>query len=295
VFSFPAWFWDFNNDGWEDLFVSSYDLRHFTQLHDDIAREYLGLAVQAERPRLYQNNGDGTFSDETRSAELDKVLYSMGSNFGDLDNDGWLDFYVGTGAPDLRSIIPNRMFRSVEGKRFEEVTFEGGFGHIQKGHALAFADLDRDGDQDIYEVMGGAVEGDVFPNVLFENPGGWHENTWVTFELEGKTANRSAIGARLELMVEQSGGRSRRITRTVGTGGSFGAGSLQQEIGLGQATRIRNLRITWPNAQHTTETHEDIAVNRVYHIIESQARRCWSGRRFHFVRLQVQPTRHIEK
>jgi hypothetical protein len=271
VFSFPAWFWDFDNDGWEDLFVSSYDLRHFTQLHDDIAREYLGLAVQAERPRLYHNNGDGTFLDVTRSAGLDKVLYGMGSNFGDLDNDGWLDFYVGAGAPDLRSIIPNRMFRSVEGKCFDEVTFEGGFAHIQKGHARAFADLDRDGDQDIYAVMGGAVEGDVFPNVLFENPDGWHKNTWVTLELEGKTANRSAIGACLELIVEQPGGQSRKITRTVGTGGSFGAGSLQQEIGLGQAARIESLRITWPTAQHTIETHKDIAVNQVYHIIEGEA------------------------
>jgi hypothetical protein len=63
-------------------------------------------------------------------------------NFGDLDNDGWLDLYVGTGNPDLRSIIPNRMFRNVEGRRFEEVTLEGGFGHLQKGHATAFADLD---------------------------------------------------------------------------------------------------------------------------------------------------------
>jgi hypothetical protein len=270
LFSFPAWFWDFDNDGWEDLFVSGYDLRNLAQLHDDVAREYLGLSTQAELPRLFRNNGDGAFLDVTRTAGLDKVLFSMGANFGDLDNDGWLDFYVGTGAPNLRSIIPNRMFRCVAAQRFEEVTFEGGFGHIQKGHALAFADLDRDGDQDIYAVMGGAVEGDVFPNVLFENPDGWHKNNWVTFELEGKTANRSAIGARLELIAEQPGGRSRKITRTVGTGGSFGAGSLQQEIGLGQAIQIQHLRIIWPNAQRTTETYRELAPNRVYHIVEGE-------------------------
>ena len=88
-----------------------------------------------------------------------KVIYAMGSNFGDLDNDGWLDFYVGTGNPDLRSVIPNRMFRNVEGKRFEEVTLPGGFGHIQKGHGAAFADLDRDGDQDVYMVIGWRLSG----------------------------------------------------------------------------------------------------------------------------------------
>lgn len=268
VFSFPAWFWDFDNDGWEDLLVLSYDLRHFNQLHSDIAREQLGLPVEAEHPRLYRNNGDGTFSDLTRTAGLDKPFFSMGSNFGDLDNDGWLDFYVGTGAPDLRSIVPNRMFRSVEGQRFEEVTFEGGFGHIQKGHAIAFADLDRDGDDDVYAVMGGAVEGDVFPNALFENPDGWNGNNWVTLKLEGKTANRSAIGARLELTVQGPEGPSRKIARTVRTGGSFGAGSLQQKIGLGKATRIERLRIIWPNAAQTAETYTDLVPNRFYHIVE---------------------------
>lgn len=271
TFSFPCWFWDFNNDGWEDLFVSSYDLRHFDQLQNDMAREFLGMPLDAEPSRLFRNNGDGTFSDVTRDAGLYKALYSMGSNFGDLDNDGWLDFYVGTGAPDLRSIIPNRMFHSLEGQRFEEVTFEGGFGHIQKGHALAFADLDRDGDDDIYIVIGGAVEGDVFPNALFENPDGWNNNNWAKLELEGKTANRSAIGARIELTVSEPEGLSRTITRTVRTGGSFGAGSLQQKIGLGKATHIDSLRITWPSAGQTVETHTGLEPNQFYHIVEGEA------------------------
>lgn len=266
VFSFPTWFWDFDNDGWEDLFVSSYDLRHFDQLHSDMARELTGMPLDAEASRLFRNNRDGTFSDVTRTAGLFKALYSMGCNFGDLDNDGWLDFYVGTGAPGLRSIIPNRMFHSINGEHFEEVTFDGGFGHIQKGHALAFADLDRDGDDDIYSVMGGAVEGDVFPNVLFENPDGWNENNWITLRLEGKTANRSAIGARIEIIVE--GGR--KITRTVRTGGSFGAGSLRQKIGLGEAGHIVSLRIIWPNAEHTAETHTGLALNSFYLIVEEE-------------------------
>jgi hypothetical protein len=107
----------------------------------------------------------------TGAAKLDRVLHAMGSGFGDLDNDGWLDFYLGTGDPDLLTLIPNRMFRNAGGTHFQDVTTSGGFGHLQKGHGVSFADLDNDGDQDVHEDLGGAVTGDVYPNVLFENPG----------------------------------------------------------------------------------------------------------------------------
>ena len=270
LFSFPAWFWDFDNDGWEDLVVLSYDFRSFGRLTSDVASEHMNLPFSSEIPRLYRNNKDGTFSDITKLAQLDKALYSMGCNFGDLDNDGWLDFYVGTGSPDLRSIVPNRMFRNIKGQRFEEVTYNIGMGHIQKGHAIAFADLDRDGDQDVYSVMGGAVEGDTFPNALFENPANLNNNTWITLELEGKKANRSAIGARIEIIALQTNGQSRKISHTIGTGGSFGAGSLQAEIGLGNTKEIKQISIKWPNANRTTETHKNFLINKYYRIVEGE-------------------------
>ena len=107
---------------------------------------------------------------------MDGIILAMGANFGDLDNDGFLDCYIGTGNPDLRSLLPNRMMRNAGGQRFEEATFSGGFGHIQKGHGISFADIDNDGDQDIYIVLGGAYDGDFYQNVLFENPG--HGHRW---------------------------------------------------------------------------------------------------------------------
>jgi len=277
--SFPAWFWDFDHDGWEDLLVLSYDIRHSTSLHEAVAREYLGLplavthngvSVPIEHSRLYRNQGDGRFTDVTRQAGLDgRVLYPMGSNFGDLDNDGWLDFYLGTGNPDLRSVIPNRMFRSIEGARFEEVTLEGGFGHLQKGHATVFADFDRDGDQDVYMVIGGAYEGERFANVLFENPG-WENRAWISLELEGRTANRSAIGARVEITAADATGATRTIHRTVGTGGSFGAGSLQLHVGLGNVVQVRQLRIVWPDRARTTSVHADLTVNQSYLVVQGK-------------------------
>ena len=138
-----------------------------------------------------------TFSDQSKNYKIDISLYGMGSNFGDLDNDGWLDFYIGTGSPEFTSVIPNRMFRNLDGKSFEEVTSAGGFGHIQKGHGVGFADLDNDGDQDIYTVLGGAYEGDNYPNICFENP--ISNNNWIILKLEGVESNRSAIGTQLKL------------------------------------------------------------------------------------------------
>ena len=262
--SFPTWFWDYDNDGWLDIFVSGFRFVNPRDCASDVAAEYLGLAHRAELPRLYRNRGDGRFTDVTREVGLDRVLYAMGANYGDLDNDGFLDFYVGTGDPDFRSLIPNRMFRNDGGKRFQEVTTAGGFGLIAKGHAVSFGDLDNDGDQDLYAVMGGHYEADVASNVLFENPG--MGNHWLTLKLEGVKSNRAAIGARIEVIVETDSGL-RAIHAMVSSGGSFGASSLQQEIGLGKARAVREVRITWPG-RRDADNYPGLPFNRAYRIRE---------------------------
>lgn len=262
VESFPAWFWDYDNDGHLDLFVSGYRLAP-----GDVLAEYLGRPDVGALPRLYRNRGDGTFEDATAAAGLERILYTMGSNYGDLDNDGWLDFYAGTGEPNLRAIMPNRMFRNDRG-RFLDVTRSGGFGHMGKGHGVAFGDLDADGDQDLYVVIGGAVLGDVGENVLWENPG--HGHRWITLRLEGVEANRSAIGARLRVDVETPSG-ARSIHLLVGSGGSFGSSSLQQEIGLGDATAISGIEISWPGSG-TVDRLGPVPLDAVYAVREGGGR-----------------------
>lgn len=128
------------------------------------------------------------------------------------------------------------MYRNVNGRHFEDVTYSGSFGHIQRGHAIGFGDMDMDGDQDIYAVMGGAVEGDFFRNLLFENPMG-NKNNWITIVWKGKKSNRSAIGAKIIITIQEDQ-TERTIYNTVDSGASFGGNSLMAEIGLGKATVI---------------------------------------------------------
>ncbi len=66
LFSFPTWFWDYDNDGWLDIFVAGYKIQHVS----GVAADYLGLPHSGERAKLYRNNGNGTFSDVTKAAKV---------------------------------------------------------------------------------------------------------------------------------------------------------------------------------------------------------------------------------
>ena len=262
-FGFPCWFWDFNNDGLLDILVASYEMRAYTMVSAAFYNEIKNDNLFGDLLKLYRNNGNETFSEVSAEMGLNKAMHAMGSNFGDLDNDGFLDFYVGTGAPNAMSSVPNRMFHNLNGESFEEVTSAGGFGHLQKGHGVSFADLDNDGDQDIYMVIGGAFEGDVFENVLFENPG--FQNNWISIDLEGNESNRDGIGARISMEVKKDD--TTRIFHTVvSTGGSFGGSSLRQELGIGQYNEIISLTINWPGGQE--QRFKEIVPNRFYSITE---------------------------
>jgi hypothetical protein len=241
TFSFPAFFFDFDNDGWEDLYVGGYKIEGL----DDIVADYLNLPNRGTKAKLYHNRGDGTFEDVTRKMGLDHVLQGMSCNFGDLDNDGWLDFYLGTGNPDLLTLVPNRMFRNAEGRSFQDVTTSGDFGNIQKGHGIAFADINDDGNQDVFHELGGAFSSDTYPNALFLNPG--TNNKWVKLKFVGRESNRPAFGARVKITVDTASGK-RLIYRTVNTGGTFGCNPFRMEVGLGQAKAIESVEIRWPGS-----------------------------------------------
>lgn len=259
--SFGAWFFDYDNDGRPDLFVTSY----FFSL-EEVARSYMGLPCKGETLKLYRNLGDGKFEDVTSAVKLDRVFMPMGANFGDIDNDGFLDIYMGSGNPAFTSTLPNVLLHNQGGKRFVDITTSSGTGALAKGHGIAFGDLNNDGDEDLFVVMGGPQPGDRSPSRLFENPGK-HGNDWITVRLVGVRSNRSAIGARIAVTVVNQGQGRRTIWRTVGSGGSFGASPLQQHVGLGKSARIEKVEVWWP-ASKTKQTFEGVAVNQFLEIKE---------------------------
>ncbi|SMD37369.1 Repeat domain-containing protein [Reichenbachiella faecimaris] len=268
LMSFPTWFWDYNQDGWQDIMVMGYDNRESHLIASEVARDYLDKPFKGETPRLYRNNGDETFTDVTEEVGLDRLLYVMGGNFGDLNNDGYPDCYLGTGEFNIWASIPNRAFLNLNGAHFADVTTAGEFGQIQKGHGVAFGDLDNDGDQDIYHQVGGAAESDVFQNMLFHNPG--FQNNWLTLKLEGTSANRSAIGAKIEVHVTLPSGNQRKIYHYVGTGGSFGSNTLRAEIGLGDAVDIDRVVVYWPDHQQSKQVIKKLEMNQFFNIIQGK-------------------------
>lgn len=262
--SFAAWFFDYDNDGLPDLFVTSYYMSV-----DEVMRSYVGLPYNAETLKLYKNLGSGNFRDVTKEVGLDRVFMPMGANFGDIDNDGFLDIYMGMGNPSYASMLPYVLLRNQGGKSFVDVTTASGTGDLHKGHGVAFADIDNDGDEDILTVTGGAVPGDAHAFRLYENPG--NDSHWISLRLIGVKTNRAAIGARVKVTLQEHGAGKqnafRSIYRTVSSGGSFGASPLQQHIGLGKSLGAVNVEIWWPTS-NTRQSFTNVGVDQFLEIKE---------------------------
>jgi hypothetical protein len=247
--TFTTWFWDYDNDGWLDILVSGYEFNRSLAWYAAAEALQMPQAGKSGHIFLYHNKHDGTFEDVSETSGLNRMTFSMGGNFGDIDNDGWLDLYMGTGNPQYTSLVPNKLFKNVGGKRFADVTLPARVGNLQKGHGVSFIDLDNDGDQDIYIEMGGAYVGDAYENALYINPG-QNNNHRLLLSLQGSESNRAAIGARLKISFTENGNK-RTVYRDVNSGGSFGANPLMQHIGTGAAVTIDEVAIQWPGKMTT--------------------------------------------
>jgi hypothetical protein len=172
MWSVAAGWFDYNNDGLLDLFVSNYcqwDPFYEPACIGLNGRGYCHPGSFAPLPNtLYRNNGDGTFTDVSAETGISSVLgKGMGIAFADYDGDGFLDVFV------ANDNSPNLLFRNIGGKRFEEVGFQAGVAYNDEGTALAgmgadFRDLNNDGLPDLWHT---AIENETFPLLINDGKG----------------------------------------------------------------------------------------------------------------------------
>ena len=265
--SFACWFWDYDNDGWLDIWVNTFEFSLNDLVMSELHRPHKG-----DTCRLYRNLQGKGFKDVSAEVGLNLSLCPMGSNFADIDNDGFLDMYLGTGNPNYSTLVPNKLFKNIAGKRFVDITASSGTGHLQKGHAVAFGDWANRGYVDLFVQLGGATPGDQFRNALFHNP--CQGNHALKLRLVGKKTNRAAIGARIKVIpsagepgVLAPGDYPKEVHRHVTSGGSFGGNTFQQILGVGKATKIARLEIYWPTSQ-TTQVFTNLDVDQSIEITE---------------------------
>jgi hypothetical protein len=188
-----GWF-DYDNDGRLDLFVTNYvnwSLKDEPLCKFGEIVSYCSPDAYTGQPNmLFHNNGDGTFTDVSVRSGVDKVMgKGMGVAFADYDGDGFTDVFVSN------DTYRNFLFHNQHNGTFREEGVEHGVAYNENGKSIAgmgtdFRDVDNDGRPDIFVV--GQV-GDTFP--LFLNHGKDFEDVTGAWGLSGITSGLTGWGS----------------------------------------------------------------------------------------------------
>ena len=240
---------DYNGDGYLDLVKTNFS---------------------HQIPNLYRNDGDLIFTDVTERAGLgiNPNLLGWGVVFLDYDNDTWADIFMANGHVfrDVNEYFPDTtykerrvLYRNLGNGKFEDVSTSAGSPVMERfaSRGLAKGDYDNDGDVDLF------INNIWDSPSLLENRGG-NRNHFVSLKLVGTEANRSAIGARVELQV---GGQKQ--VNEVRSGSSFmSQNDLRLHFGLGSAREVDRIEVFWPGGK--PETFEKIPLNQFLTIVQGQ-------------------------
>lgn len=230
--SFGASWGDYDNDDDLDLFVANWG---------------------NEDNFLYANNGDGTFTKITTGPVVSDGGYSIGSAWGDIDNDGDLDLFVANGfgpASEVDFLYYNNgdgTFTRATGSLIGTIT---GW-----SYGCAMGDLEGDGDLDIGAARCLGANG---PNLIYINDG--TANHWLSVRCIGVLSNRSSIGARVRVKATIGGEPQWQMREITSQSGYSGQSDLAAWFGLGEATSVDSLEITWPSG--VTRVFENVAADQ---------------------------------
>jgi tetratricopeptide (TPR) repeat protein len=243
---FVCFFFDYNNDAYPDILTTS--LAAWEAVVDGLRAGYAPADKRAMHPdasRLFRNNRDGTFSDVTFEAGLFHPMGVMGGGVADLDNDGFLDIYFGTGDPQLSRLEPNRLFRNNGEGAFTDATAVVGFARPgNKGHGVSFLDFDGDGDLEVYAQLGGHYPGDMAYNAFYRNLKGQRAH-WLEIDLKATRSNRDAIGAQVTVKA----GDWLAYREVKGSEGFGATNPYRVHFGLGARDQLDSLEVRWPSGQ----------------------------------------------
>ncbi len=252
-----------------------------------------GVLIQGNNlwvPAGARDQAVATFENLATSMGVDLGGWSWGAQFGDLNNDGWLDLFLVNGyvsgqltesywydfseiAVGHSAIIgdaanwPAMNGRSISGSqgsrlwlndglgRFTEVSRAAGITDLADGRAVALADFGNRGMLDV------VVANQNGPLLLYRNVVA-PDRHWLGLELTGRTSNRSAIGARVEVVW----GGQRQVQQVDGGSGFAAQNQRRLHFGLGEAPVVDRIRITWPSGRE--QFIEAPAVNQILRVTE---------------------------
>jgi tetratricopeptide (TPR) repeat protein len=262
---FVCFFVDYNNDGWPDILTTS--LAPWEATVEGLKKGFAppdARHVHPDSNHLFRNNRDGTFTDVTFESKLYFPMGTMGAGVADIDNDGFVDFYFGTGDPQMSRLEPNRFFRNNGDGTFADLTNFVGFARPgNKGHGVAFVDLEGHGALDIFAQQGGHYPGDHAYNAFYRNLKA-NQNHWLEVDLHGTKSNRNGIGAQLTARAGDL-----LVYREVKGSEGFGATSpYRQHFGLGKNGRVDSLEIRWPSG--VSQKFADVEADQMISVTESE-------------------------